>query len=867
MAIKVGDAVLKITGDTKDLDRALQNSQNKVQSAMQKMQKSLRITGIAFTALGAAGLKMVDSARKMNAQLGVTALNLGVTTKEMRDLALETTNVTFPLKEVLSSFDLLARAGIKDTEVLKATAMAFDTLGDALGRGASQVTEAMVPAMKTFRLSAEEIASKTDIMTYMVRNSTASLDDFNTMVGYTDQEMVAAGFTIDDMAAAMMYMSDNGVEPGRVMLREWMKAVTRSKEEGIAMTEALGMTSAELETYRDKLDGATGMTQKYAEEANKQYGFMDRVKQKFEELTLVAGSFLTPLEPILAAMTALGPIMILLSTSVGAAAVVWIAHAAAMVAHKIVLIASTIAIKAATIAQWLWNAALTANPIGIVIMAIAGLIAAGIALWKNWDKVVNFFKKAWSSIKIFFLTGIEKILGALAKFTGWIPWLGKKIQEAHDHIAGMIDAEKVKRDAVKAEEAAEKMAEEIEKRAGELTETIKEELEEQRDARLDAIAEERSAAQKQHDDAVSGLRKTYGILEREDEEYQETKLDIAREATDAQRKQYDIDISAAREVYREKIELYDAEYAAKLKLLDDETVAIISEFQRQIDAIDAQTKTEEKKAREAERTQRLLELKGAVESAETEEERLEAIAKLEDYQARVDRERLLEGRRAEKEALKAKIDETREAAASEHDRLTEELDQKKTQEQALLDETVTRLGLEKEALDIALEEELLRIDDERMAFEEAEARKLASILERLDEEEETTKIHYEHQLSETELHIAAINAATAELKDREVTVTIVHRDIYVGSTPTTPPITPPLPLLPGFQQGGIAMRPMTVRIAEKVPEAVIPLDRIEELVGGYKTANIFFQMDGRMLVRLIGQPLVDEIRIRQGVNL
>jgi len=231
----------------------------------------------------------------------------------MRDLTLATTNVTFPIEEVTETFDLLARAGIHDQEVLKATAIAFDTLGDALGMGASQVTEIMVPAMKTFRLTAEEVANKTDMMTYMVRNSTISLEDFNTMVGYTSQDMVDAGLTIDDMAAAMMYMSDNGVEPGKVMLREWNKAVTQSQEEGIALTEALGMTSEELEKYKSGLEGATGMTQEYADVANEQYTLMDKLKQKWSELTLSSSSFLEPLEPILAGMTALGPLMMGLS--------------------------------------------------------------------------------------------------------------------------------------------------------------------------------------------------------------------------------------------------------------------------------------------------------------------------------------------------------------------------------------------------------------------------------------------------------------------------------------------------------------------------------------------------------------------------
>lgn len=50
-----------------------------------------------------------------------------------------------------------------------------------------------------------------------------------------------------------------------------------------------------------------------------------------------------------------------------------------------------------TAAQWAWNAALSANPIGAVIMAVVGLMAAGYMLYKNWDVVKAFFISLWES--------------------------------------------------------------------------------------------------------------------------------------------------------------------------------------------------------------------------------------------------------------------------------------------------------------------------------------------------------------------------------------------------------------------------------------------------------------------------------------
>jgi phage-related protein len=99
-----------------------------------------------------------------------------------------------------------------------------------------------------------------------------------------------------------------------------------------------------------------------------------------------------------------------------------------------------IGIGAITAAQWLWNAAMAANPVGLIITLVAGLVLGFIALWnksaafrdffigiwdwiKNavsavvdwfpvaWDAVINWFKSVWEGIKEFFV-GIWDFLKA-----------------------------------------------------------------------------------------------------------------------------------------------------------------------------------------------------------------------------------------------------------------------------------------------------------------------------------------------------------------------------------------------------------------------------------------------------------------------
>ncbi|GFR75329.1 phage tail tape measure protein [Elysia marginata] len=84
-----------------------------------------------------------------------------------------------------------------------------------------------------------------------------------------------------------------------------------------------------------------------------------------------------------------------------------------------------------TVAQWAWNAAMTANPIGLIIAGIVALIAAISYVvyktdgWgKQWDSVVKFMKFSFStyveSVKLNFSTMVNGIMMGLEYIKkGW----------------------------------------------------------------------------------------------------------------------------------------------------------------------------------------------------------------------------------------------------------------------------------------------------------------------------------------------------------------------------------------------------------------------------------------------------------------
>jgi hypothetical protein len=85
-----------------------------------------------------------------------------------------------------------------------------------------------------------------------------------------------------------------------------------------------------------------------------------------------------------------------------------------------------------TIAQWAFNAALSANPIGVVIVAIGALVAAGVFLYKNWDTITEKASGLWKGIKNAFGTGVNWIIDK-------VNWLIGKLNKIPGVDIGLIE--------------------------------------------------------------------------------------------------------------------------------------------------------------------------------------------------------------------------------------------------------------------------------------------------------------------------------------------------------------------------------------------------------------------------------------------
>ena len=126
----------------------------------------------------------------------------------------------------------------------------------------------------------------------------------------------------------------------------------------------------------------------------------------------------------------------------------FVAWKTALLAVRGVMMAVSAVTKAWTAVQWLLNAAMAADPIGLIIIAIAGLIAAGVWLVRNWDEISAWWHELWGGIADWAGSTwdaiVEAITGAWDFIIGGLAGFGASIlfglQSAWDAVSGAASA-------------------------------------------------------------------------------------------------------------------------------------------------------------------------------------------------------------------------------------------------------------------------------------------------------------------------------------------------------------------------------------------------------------------------------------------
>lgn len=370
---------------------------------------------------------------------------------------------------------------------LGATAAKFISAGEEAATSNArirQVTESMGlfgeasgDVTKKLIEQAEATARLTGVDQNQIKQAQASLLTFGEIAKSAD-EMGGAfdratQLTIDLAAAGFGSVETNAIQLGKA-LNDPIKGLSALSKSGVTFTEqekelitTLVESGKQFEAQDmilkaiEKQVGGTGEATANA---------TDKLKVGFSQMAESIGQALLPLVEVVI------PVMIGLFEFMGdhTGVVIGLGIALGTIAATIVAINTVLKIQWAwtqlvTAQQWLLNKAMAANPIGLIIVAVAALIAIFVVLQKKFDiigKAIKGMKAAfdlaWDGIKWVInkiIDALNKVISLLNKIPGIdipeLKHLGDEAEEAAEQTSSLVD--QMKRAAIEAEYGREPM--------------------------------------------------------------------------------------------------------------------------------------------------------------------------------------------------------------------------------------------------------------------------------------------------------------------------------------------------------------------------------------------------------------------------
>lgn len=495
MAEKLTELFVKVGADTGGLDKGLKRAEASTKGFANKFGRQMKIAGTALigltAAIGGASLKMAsdfDSGmREVNTMMQLSEEQFKAFSKEVqtvsRDLGVGATDSAKALYQAIS-------AGIPKENVVEFLEIATKA---AIG-GVTDTTTAvdgLTTVLNAFKIPVSNAQHVADVMFTTVKGGKTTFEELSASLFNVAPIAAASGVKFEEVAAALASITKQGVPTAvaTTQLRAAIQAIAAPTIRQKAMMEELGLQLDQTTLKNKGLAGAFDMvmdaTGGNMEQLRKLVGSVEAVqailaltgqnaetfqgdlnamenaagaatdafdqmekttarkfakmKAQFQDVAITIGTALLPI--LQQFMDFLAPIIQKVAEWIEKHPKLTLAllAGAAVLGVMLIILPKLIALfgilKGATIVaaavQWALNAAMSANPIGLVILAIAGIIAGIVALIKHFDKVkavfqavakfivdrfkavVNFFKSIPEAIKRIFWQVVDFILAPI----------------------------------------------------------------------------------------------------------------------------------------------------------------------------------------------------------------------------------------------------------------------------------------------------------------------------------------------------------------------------------------------------------------------------------------------------------------------
>ena len=293
----------------------------------------------------------------------------------------------FDTKESIAIFSQWEKAGVN-------TEIAFSGMKNAISKWSAEGKDAKQEFQKTL----DTIAAAPDIASA----TTLAIDAFGKKAG-------------PDLADA--------IQNGRFEFSEFMDiiggsagTVTKTYEETQSGADKIKLAMQNLRAE------AGGLAENFASQ------FSPQIEKAIETIGNVAEKVFSGIQTVFQWIIDNGDTIAAVITGIATATAAYLAYTTALQIMTNGWKSLVIVQKAVAAAQAVMNAVMNANPIGLIIAAVAGLVAAFVVLWNKSEKFRNFWIGLWEKIR----SVAEPIIKALSE---WFAKAWDKIKEVWGNVS------------------------------------------------------------------------------------------------------------------------------------------------------------------------------------------------------------------------------------------------------------------------------------------------------------------------------------------------------------------------------------------------------------------------------------------------
>jgi predicted nucleic acid-binding protein len=369
---------ITITADPSSAEAGFKKVKTGFQSVKDSIIKNRKAIGLGMVAMGAGIEGLAKSQQGLTDSTLKLANATGMSEDEIRGMATSLSNATFPLDSALELMTLGAQQGLESAEALKAYAGFWDTVGDATGLSA----EALAKSGAALAAVGIEVGNESELLGafgLITQESTSSVQDFLDGIAKMAPEMSDMGISVNEAAVIMTAMERELGLTARTARTEFKEALEQSETGLAGVLEQLGLSEDQIETYREKLEGSTGVIQANADAHASTKTVMDKLKSSMSDLVFTNGAMIEKASMLAPIFMAAGPIVAGFSGIMG------------------IMTGATNLAKLGFL-----SLNLSMGPILLIVVAVGVAIAAAILIWKNWDKIINALKKTLDVLKATF---------------------------------------------------------------------------------------------------------------------------------------------------------------------------------------------------------------------------------------------------------------------------------------------------------------------------------------------------------------------------------------------------------------------------------------------------------------------------------